>query len=187
MRKICVFCGSKFGTDEIFKTQAQLLGQSLAKRKIDLIYGGAEAGLMGAVADGVLLENGTIIGVLPKFLRSIEKTHEMLTELILVETMIERKNKMSELSDGIIALPGGMGTLEVLFEMITWRQIGLHQKPIGILNINGFFDSIISLFHTMLDKGFLKKENLDQIIISNDIDDLLNKMNRVSSSTSQQK
>ncbi len=176
MKKIAVYCGSNFGTDKTFKTQAYLLGKTLAKEKIELIYGGAEIGLMGALANGALDENGKVIGILPKFLKSQESAHEMLSELILVDTMHERKHMMNELCDGIIALPGGIGTLEELIEMLTWRQIGLHQKPIGILNINGFYKSLISLFQTMVDNGLMKKENLDKIIISDDIDELLDLM-----------
>ncbi|WP_298903811.1 TIGR00730 family Rossman fold protein [uncultured Psychroserpens sp.] len=176
MKKVAVYCGSNFGADKIFKIQANLLGKALAKEKIELIYGGAEIGLMGALANGALEENGKVIGILPKFLKSKESAHEMLSELILVDTMHERKSMMNELCDGIIALPGGIGTLEELIEMLTWRQIGLHQKPIGILNINGFYESLISLFQTMVDNGFMKKENLNKIIISDDIDDLLHLM-----------
>ena len=137
MKSITVFCGSSFGSDEIYKEQAILLGQTLAKQNIQLIYGGANVGLMGAVADGVLLEGGKVIGVLPHFLQSKEIAHQDLTELILVETMHERKTKMNNLCDGVIVLPGGYGTLEEFFEMITWAQLGLHKKPIAILNING--------------------------------------------------
>ena len=134
MKSVTVFCGSSMGTDPIYKSQAFLLGKTLAQQNIKLIYGGAKVGLMGAVADGALSENGKVIGVLPHFLGTKEIAHESLTELIRVESMHERKTKMSELSEGVIALPGGFGTLEELFEMLTWGQLGLHQKPIGILN-----------------------------------------------------
>lgn len=154
MKNITVFCGSSFGTEEIYKEQAELLGKTLAKQNIGLVYGGANVGLMGAVADGALSENGTVIGVLPNFLRSKEIAHQGLTELILVESMHERKTKMSELCDGVIALPGGFGTLEELFEMLTWAQLGLHKKPIAILNISGFYDSLLELLETMTEKVF---------------------------------
>ena len=176
MKKITVFCGSSFGTEEIYKEQAELLGKTLAKQNIGLVYGGANVGLMGAVADGALSENGTVIGVLPDFLRSKEIAHKGLTELILVESMHERKTKMNDLCDGVIALPGGFGTLEELFEMLTWAQLGLHKKPIAILNINGFYNSLLELLQTMSEKGLLKEANQKMLLVSDDIEDLLNQM-----------
>jgi uncharacterized protein (TIGR00730 family) len=176
MKRITVFCGSSFGTEEIYKEQATLLGKTLAQQNIELVYGGANVGLMGAVADGVLNEGGKAIGVLPNFLRSKEIAHLGLTELILVESMHERKTKMDELCDGVIALPGGFGTLEELFEMLTWAQLGLHKKPIAILNINGFYDSLIELTKAMVEKGLLKDVNQQMLLVSDNIDDLLNQM-----------
>ncbi len=176
MNSVTVFCGSSMGYDEVYKTQATLLGQELAKRNIRLIYGGANVGLMGAVADGVLHAGGKVTGVLPKFLQEKEIAHKYLTELILVNSMHERKIKMNELSDGVIALPGGYGTLEEFFEMITWGQLGLHKKPTAILNVNGFYDSIGVLTKTMVDNGFLKESNRDMLLISDNIEDLLNTM-----------
>ncbi|OCA67965.1 Rossman fold protein, TIGR00730 family [Chryseobacterium artocarpi] len=176
MKSITVFCGSSFGTDKIYEEQAFLLGKILAKQKIQLIYGGSQTGLMGTIADGALSENGKVTGVLPHFLQSKEIAHKNLTELILVETMHERKTKMNELCDGVIVLPGGYGTLEEFFEMITWAQLGLHKKPIGILNIDGFYNDLISLVQNMVDKGFLKSVNRDMLLISDNIDDLLEKM-----------
>jgi uncharacterized protein (TIGR00730 family) len=176
MKRVTVFCGSSFGTDDIYKSQATLLGHTLAKHNIELVYGGANVGLMGAVADGVLNNGGKVIGVLPNFLKSKEIAHEHLTELILVETMHERKTKMNELSDGVIALPGGFGTLEEFFEMQTWAQLGLHKKPMAILNIDGFYDSLNILVQTMVDKGFLKEINQQMLLVSDNIDELLDKM-----------
>ncbi len=176
MKSITVFCGSSFGSEDIYKEQAFLLGKTLAKNNIQLIYGGANVGLMGAVADGALQSGGKVVGVLPYFLQSKEIAHKQLTELILVETMHERKTKMNELCDGVIVLPGGYGTLEEFFEMITWAQLGLHQKPIGILNIDGFYDDLINLVQNMVEKGFLKQINRDMLLISNDIGNLLEKM-----------
>jgi len=176
MKRITVFCGSSFGTDEIYKEQATLLGKTLAKQNIELVYGGANVGLMGAVADGILNEGGKAIGVLPDFLRSKEIAHLGLTELILVESMHERKTKMNDLCDGVIALPGGFGTLEELFEMLTWAQLGLHKKPIAILNINGFYDSLIELTEVMVTKGLLKDVNQKMLLVSEDIEDLLEQM-----------
>lgn len=176
MKSITVFCGSSFGSDDIYKEQTFLLGQTLAKQDIQLIYGGSETGLMGTVANGVLSENGKVIGVLPHFLQTKEIAHKNLTALIIVETIHERKTKMNDLCDGVIVLPGGYGTLEEFFEMITWAQLGLHKKPIGILNIDGFYNDLIQLIQNMVDKGFLKQVNKDMLLVSENIDDLLEKM-----------
>jgi len=176
MKRITVFCGSSKGNEDNYMSQARRLGQILAKQSIELVYGGASVGLMGAVADGVLTEGGKVIGVLPRFLKAKEIAHEGLTELILVESMHERKTKMNELCNGVIALPGGFGTLEEFFEMLTWAQLGLHKKPIGVLNIDGFYDSLITLVQTMVDKGFLKEANQQMLLMSNGIEDLLIKM-----------
>lgn len=177
MKRITVFCGSSFGTDKIFEEQAFLLGETLAKLNIGLVYGGANVGLMGVVADGALQHGGKVIGVLPHFLQNKEIAHQNLTELILVETMHERKTKMNDLCDGVIALPGGFGTLEEFFEMLTWSQLGLHQKPVALLNINGFYDPLLQLIETMVTKGFLKEVNQKMLIQSDHITDLLEKMN----------
>jgi len=176
IKRITVFCGSSLGNENVYALQANQLGKTLAKQNIELVYGGAKIGLMGAVADGALSEGGKVIGVLPKFLRSKEIAHEGLTELILVDSMHERKTKMNELCDGVVALPGGFGTLEEFFEMLTWGQLGLHQKPVAVLNINGFYDSLISLVQTMVDKGLLKEVNQKMFLVSDNINDLLNKM-----------
>lgn len=176
IKRITVFCGSSLGNENVYALQANQLGKTLAKQNIELVYGGAKIGLMGAVADGALSEGGKVIGVLPKFLRSKEIAHEGLTELILVDSMHERKTKMNELCDGVVALPGGFGTLEEFFEMLTWGQLGLHQKPVAVLNINGFYDSLISLVQTMVDKGLLKEVNQKMFLVSDNINDLLNKI-----------
>lgn len=176
MKRITVFCASSFGTEKIYEEQAIALGKTLAEQNIELVYGGANVGLMGAVADGALNAGGKVIGVLPNFLRSKEIAHLGLTELILVESMHERKTKMNDLCDGVIALPGGFGTLEELFEMLTWAQLGLHKKPIAILNVNGFYDSLIALLQTMTEKGLLKEVNQKMLLVSDTIDDLLYQM-----------
>ncbi len=176
MKSITIFCGSSIGTDKIFEQQAFLLGQTLAQQNIALVYGGAKVGLMGAVANGALSKNGKVIGVLPHFLQKKEVAHEQLSELILVDSMHERKLKMNELSDGVIALPGGFGTMEELFEMITWAQLGLHKKPIAVLNVNGFYDHLITFTETMVNKGFLKEINQKMLLESDDIEDLLSLM-----------
>lgn len=133
---------------------------------------------MTAVADGALSAGGIVIGVLPDFLRAKEVAHLGLTELIIVESMHERKMKMNELCDGVIALPGGFGTLEELFEMLTWAQLGLHKKPIAILNTNGFYDALIVLLNNMVDNGFLKSVNKEMLLVSSEIEDLLDKMKK---------
>ncbi|RTZ07934.1 TIGR00730 family Rossman fold protein [Flavobacterium sp. GSP27] len=176
MKKITVFCGSSFGNEKNYEVQAIVLGQVMAKKNIDLVYGGAKVGLMGAVADGVLSENGKVFGVLPRFLMSKEVAHDNLTELIIVESMHERKTRMNELSDGVIALPGGFGTLEEFFEMLTWGQLGLHKKPIGILNVDGFYDLLLQFIQKMADNGFLKEINQKMILVSDNAEELLNKM-----------
>lgn len=176
MKRITVFCGSSSGTDENYTAQATLLGLTFAKRNIELVYGGANVGLMGTLADAVLNNGGKAIGVLPNFLRSKEIAHKQLTELILVDTMHERKTKMNDLCDGVIALPGGFGTLDELFEMLTWAQLGLHKKPIALLNIGGFYDHLIVFIETMVGKGLLKEVNQQMLLVSDSIEELLDKM-----------
>lgn len=176
MKRITVYCGSSSGVESQYKTSAMELGRALAKKNITLVYGGAHVGLMGAVADGALLENGKVIGILPQFLAAKELQHTQLTESIIVDTMHERKAKMYELADGYIALPGGFGTMEELFEMLTWAQLSLHKNPIGLLNIDGYYDSLLTLIQTMHNKGFLKPEYLDLLIVSDNIDALLEQM-----------
>jgi len=178
MKSITVFCGSSFGNDNIFESQAKALGQTLAQQGITLVYGGAKVGLMGAVADGALSAGGKVYGVLPNLLRTKEIGHEGLTELILVESMHERKTKMHELCDGVIALPGGFGTMEEFFEMLTWGQLGLHKKPVGLLNVDGFYDPLITLANSMVDRGFLKETYRQMLLVSDDIEDLLDLMSK---------
>jgi len=175
---VAVFCGSSPGSDPLYEKQAILLGEILASRNINIIYGGTKIGLMGAVADGALQNGGTVIGVLPDFLREKEIAHPQLSKLIIVESMHERKTKMHDLSNAFIALPGGFGTLEELFEIITWAQLGLHQKPIGLLNMKGFYDPLLSQLQHMVDQGFLKKVNYDMLVTSSHIETLLDKMNQ---------
>lgn len=176
MKRITVFCGSNFGNEKNYEIQAFLLGQMMAKKNIALVFGGAKVGLMGAVANGVLSENGEVIGVLPSFLMAKEIAHDNLTELIIVENMHERKAKMNELCDGVIALPGGFGTVEEFFEMLTWAQLGLHKKPIAILNVNGFYDLLLEFVQKMVDNGFLKDVNQKMILVSDAAEELLEKM-----------
>ena len=176
MNSVTVFCGSSSVENELYLHSAKSLGIALAENNIRLIYGGASVGLMGAVADGVLESGGTAIGVLPRFLQAKELAHDGLSELILVDSMHERKTKMNELSEGVIALPGGFGTLEEFFEMLTWAQLGLHKKPMAILNVNQFYDTLLKFIENMVNQGFLKYGNLKMILAEENIQALLTAM-----------
>ncbi len=176
IKSIAVFCGSSEGNKKAIVKHAYKMGETLAKQNIDLVFGGSKLGLMGQVADGALDNDGLVFGVIPDFLKRKEVVHRNLTELITTKDMQQRKLKMHELSDGFVMLPGGFGTLEEFFEILTWSQLGLHQKPIGLLNCEGYFNDLISMMNTMVTRGFLKNENLDLIVISDDVEDLLEKM-----------
>lgn len=176
MRSIVVFCGSSEGNDPKILQKASVLGSTLANKGIILIYGAAKIGVMGKIAEASLGNGGKVIGVIPDFLKAKEVVHPGLSELIITKNMHERKLKMHELSEGVIVLPGGYGTLEEFFEMITWAQLGLHQKPIGILNVGGFYDPLLSMLKKMVDKGFLKQENLDMLLIHRTVEGLLYQM-----------
>lgn len=177
MKSICVYCASSLGNNSVFAKQAYELGQTLAEHGITLVYGGAKVGLMGKVADGALTNGGKVVGIIPEFLAAKEIKHETLSELIVVQTMHERKALMQEKSDGFIALPGGFGTMEELFEILTWGQLSLHKKPIGILNLEGYYDSLIQLIDSMIHSGLLKEEYKNMVLVSDSIDDLLSQMN----------
>lgn len=176
MKSIAVFCGSSMGNDPQFQEKTEQLGRTFGQRGIRLIYGGAQVGLMGVIADATLKAGGQAIGVLPGFLGAKEIAHHGLNELIMVESMHERKQRMSELCDGVIALPGGLGTMEELFEFITWAQLGLHSKPIGLLNVSGYYDALITLLDDMVRFELLKPINRDMLIVSEDVDHLLQLM-----------
>lgn len=177
MKSVSVFCASSPGFDSIWMNSAYQVGQVIAQRKIKLIYGGGQVGLMGAVADGAMAHAGEVIGVIPHFLNKKEIAHHGISELKIVENMHQRKMLMNDLSEGIIALPGGFGTLEELFEMITWGQLGLHNKPVGILNINGFYDHLIAFVTKMVSSGLLKQKHQEMLLIDDSIEKLLDKMN----------
>ncbi len=176
LKNIVVFCASSPGHGPSFVEAAKVVGQVFVERGIRLVFGGGRVGLMGAVADSVMAHGGSVVGVIPKFLNSKEIGHTGITELIEVDTMHERKTKMNNLCDGVIALPGGFGTMEELFEMTTWGQLGLHKKPIGILNVDGFYDHLINFIQHMVDTGLLKAENQKMILHSDNIEDLLEQM-----------
>lgn len=176
MKNICVFCASGIGKNLVYGDAAFELGSKLAGMEIGVVYGGAKVGVMGKLADGVLSKNGKIIGIIPDFLKKKEIAHQGLTELITVSSMHERKALMQEKSDGFIALPGGFGTLEELFEILTWGQLGLHRKPIGILNVNGYYDSLIELIERMVEEKLLREDFKKMLLVSDSIDELIQMM-----------
>lgn len=176
LKQVVVFCASSPGHESIFMESARMVGEALVSRDINLVYGGGRIGLMGAIADSVMANDGEVFGVIPKFLNSKEIGHRDITQLLEVDTMHERKAKMNLLCDGVIALPGGFGTMEELFEMLTWGQLGLHQKPIGLLNVDGFYDHLILFIEHMVKTGLLKKENQQMLLFANNIHELIDKM-----------
>ena len=176
MRRVCVFCGSKTGDNARFGAAARELAVALVRRRLDLVYGGGNVGLMGLLADTVLAAGGSVIGVIPRFMVLRELAHAHLTQLHLVDSMHERKALMAEHADGFIALPGGFGTADELFEMLTWRQLHLHEKPIGVLNVGGFFDPLLAWLDTMVAQGFVKRVNRDLLLVRTDCDELLSAM-----------
>ncbi len=168
MQSIAIFCGANFNGDQVILKAVEQLTQILADRKISLVFGGGKVGIMGLLADDMISRGGKTIGVIPKFLLDKEVGHTGLTELHVVETMHQRKQLMNDLSDGIIMLPGGFGTLEEFFEVLTWLQLGLHSKPIAILNINGFYDHLLKQMDVMVEQQFLKAANRKLVITSDD-------------------
>ena len=165
---ICIFCGSSFGNKSAYRQAAESTGKLLAERGIGLVYGGGHVGLMGVVADAVLSGGGQVTGVIPRALAEREVAHNGLTSLIVVETMHERKAEMAKRADGFIALPGGAGTMEEAFEQWTWVQLGVHQKPCGFLNVNGYFDPLRVMIDNMTQEGFLKPEYAEILIFSDE-------------------
>jgi uncharacterized protein (TIGR00730 family) len=176
INNLVVFCGSSTGIHSHYADATRALGRLLAQEGIGLVYGGAAVGLMGILANTVLENGGRVTGIIPAFLHDKEIAHQSLTELIQVHSMHERKFRMQDLSDGVIALPGGYGTLDELFEMLTWAQLGLHQKPIGLLNIAGFYDPLITMIDHMRTQGFLQAENQDRVLVDGEASALLIKM-----------
>jgi uncharacterized protein (TIGR00730 family) len=171
--RICVFCGSRPGNRPEYLDAARRLGALLAERRIGLVYGGASVGVMGAVADAALKAGGEVIGVIPKALERRELAHDHLTELRVVESMHERKALMADLSDAVIALPGGFGTFEELFETITWSQLGIHRKAVGVLNVRGFYDGLLALVQHAVDEGFVPPEHLGLILKAEEPEELV--------------
>lgn len=176
MKRICVYCGSSPGSDPDFHEGARALGRALLDRGLGLVYGGAGIGLMGLVADTVLAGGGQVYGVIPQMLELKEITHGGLTELHVVGSMHERKALMTELSDGFVALPGGFGTLDELFEALTWAQLGVHRNPVGLLNLNGYFQGLLDFADRAVLDGFLRPEHRDLMLTDTDPGTLLDRM-----------
>ncbi len=176
MKKICVYCGSSSGKSPEYIESARILGRELVKRNITLVYGGASVGIMGEIADTVLAAGGEVIGIMPQALADKEISHKGLTELRVVQSMHERKAMMEEISDGFIALPGGMGTIEELFEVLTWSQLGYHRKPCALLNIKGYYDSITQFLNHAVEEQFVKSIHREMILIEDNSTRLLDLM-----------
>jgi uncharacterized protein (TIGR00730 family) len=176
MKRIAIFCGSKLGSDPAYVEATKELVVALVKKGIEIVYGGGAVGLMGIVAETVLEKGGTITGVIPDKLYEMEVAHTGLTKLYRVKDMHERKALMADLSDGFIALPGGVGTLEEMTEVMTWAQIGYHAKPCAFLNVNGYYDHFIAFFDHMQEQGFLYKSLQEQAIVDEKIDTLIDKL-----------
>jgi len=176
INSIAVYCGANQGSEPIYADQAQALVRVLSESNITLINGGGSVGLMGVMADEMLKRNGKVIGVIPSFMMPWEVGHTGITELIQVEDMHARKLKMMDLSDGFVALPGGMGTLEELFEVLCWAQLKLHTKPIGILNTAGFFNPLLQMLDQMVERGFLNSNNRSLLICEEDPEALIGTM-----------
>ena len=176
MKSICVFCGSSTGSNSKYVAAARQLGELIAQKKMSLVYGGGNVGLMGEIANSVLENRGEVIGVIPQFLVEKELVHDKLTELRIVESMHERKAMMAELADGFVALPGGFGTLEETVEVLTWAQLGLHRKPVGLLNVEKYFNFLHDFFRHMVVEKFLHTEYKDMILIKDNAREMLDSL-----------
>ena len=173
MKSLCVFCGARSGNNPIYRETAATLARFMARSNIELIFGGGKVGLMGVLADTILEHGGTVQGVIPEGLVNQEVGHTGLTQLHIVNTMHQRKELMYDLAEGFVALPGGFGTLDEFFEILTWSQLGLHKKPIGFLNINGFFNHLLSHFELAVEEGFVSEDLLRGIIVEDNEELLL--------------
>ena len=179
MKSICVFCGANFNGDPVLKQTVEQLAEVMVSRNIGLVFGGGKVGVMGLLADAMISRGGQTTGVIPQFLMDKEVGHSGLTALHIVDNMHQRKQLMNDLCDGIIMLPGGFGTLEEFFEVLTWLQLGLHKSPIGVLNVNGFYDNLLAQMDVMVEQKFLKPTNRDLVITSADAIELVNLMEKV--------
>ncbi len=178
--KVCVFCGSSMGNSPVYRNEAKVVAEYFVKRNISLVYGGANVGIMKVLADVMLENNKEVIGVMPTMLIEKEVAYFDITKLYQVETMAERKDKMLELSDAFIALPGGFGTLDELSEILTFNQLRITDKPLGILNVNGYFDHLLKFFDHAVEVGYVRQEHRNNLIVANEIETLLDKMNAYS-------
>jgi uncharacterized protein (TIGR00730 family) len=176
MKRICVYCGSSYGEHPIYVQAAKAMGEAIANRGDELVYGGGKVGLMGTVADAALAAGGSVIGIMPQFLVDKEIAHKGLTELRVVDTMHNRKEMLMRIADAIIALPGGWGTYDELAEAMTWAQLGLHSKPIGILNVSGFYNPILAQMDHAIAEGFVRPAHRDLLIVDEDIPNLLKRI-----------
>lgn len=176
MKRLAVYCGSSMGADPRFADTARALGQEMARRGIGLVYGGGRLGLMGVVADSVLEAGGEVHGVIPQALIDLEVAHPGLTELHVVTTMHERKAKMTDLTDAFVAIPGGIGTLDELFEAWTWNALGYHAKPFALLNVAGFWDGMVSFLDTVTQSGFMSAARRGQLIVADGIGEVIDKL-----------
>jgi uncharacterized protein (TIGR00730 family) len=176
MRKIAVFCGASAGFNDVYQKEARALGRYFVAHNITMVYGGGKIGMMGAIADAMLAKGGNVIGVIPHLLRHEEVAHNAIDEMHVSDTMSERKVKISKMVDGYIALAGGFGTLDEIFEALTLGQLAIEQKPIGLLNTNGFFNFLLAQLDKMVEEGFLRTENREMLLVSNSIPELLTKM-----------
>lgn len=176
IKSLAVFCGSSSGTDPVYEKEAEKLGEYLAKNDIQLVFGGGRVGLMGTIADSVLTHGGKAIGTIPESLFQKEVGHTGIQELRVVQTMHERKKIMYDLSDAFIALPGGYGTLDEFCEVLTWSQLGYHKKPMGFLNVKGYFDHLLGQFNHSLKEGFITQAHIEMIIVENNIEQLFKRL-----------
>lgn len=183
MKSVCVYCGASFNGDPELTNAVEQLATELTAKDIDLVYGGGSVGVMGLIADAVMNRGGRVTGVIPQFLLDLEVAHREVTQLIVTENMHQRKKNMADISEGFIILPGGFGTLEEFFEVLTWLQLGLHNKPIGVLNVGGYYDSLFTQLDVMVERGFLKQQNRALVLDESDPAILLSKMEQFSVQT----
>lgn len=176
MKRICVYCGARSGRGERYLRIAAEVGRAIVARGDAIVYGGGRVGMMGALADAALEAGGEVVGVIPSALANVEIAHQGLTELHVVESMHARKALLTQISDAFIALPGGIGTMDELFEALTWRQLGIHDKPVGLLNAGGYYDPLLSLLDRMLEEGLLPAKSRSSLVASDSIETLLGKL-----------
>lgn len=176
MKRLCVYCGSSLGKRPEYSMAANVIAHALVQHNIGLVYGGASIGIMGELANTVTKLGGNVVGVMPRFLVDKEVSHSGLSQLIITDSMHQRKSKMAELSDGFIALPGGFGTFEELFEIITWAQLGFHNKPCGMLNILGYFNHLLAFIDTAVQEGFIRNDHKELILVEQEAELLVEKM-----------